>query len=138
MSSLANELEKLAGEATPGPWAYRPDQYDDWGVVKSPPERPDGFEYDLRCVLAQFRDPKALDDETLSAHRAAKTDPWAANAQLVVTLRNNLPAILGALREREAVVAWLRSGGFTRDFGIPWRENLADAIKAGEHMKGEG
>lgn len=31
-----DRLKKLHGAATPGPWAYRPDDMDDWGIVKSP------------------------------------------------------------------------------------------------------
>lgn len=93
----ADTLRDLHEAATPGDWAYRPDPFDDWGIVKSPPDRPEGFEYDLRCVLAQFRDPRRLDDDVLAEHRSAKTDPWQANAELVVYLRNHTPAIIGLL-----------------------------------------
>lgn len=93
-SDLVERLRALDSAATPGPWAYRPDEYDDWGVVKAPPRRPEGFEYDLRCVLAKFRDPAALDDATLDAHRRAKTDPWRGNAELVTFLRNAVPEII--------------------------------------------
>jgi len=76
-------LEALSKKATQGLWRYRPDEHDDWGIVKSP-VLPDGF----ACVLAQFRDPDALDSETLARHREAKTDPWEANARFIVALVN--------------------------------------------------
>lgn len=77
------ELERLSKAATQGVWRYRPDEHDDWGIVKSP-VLSDGF----ACVLAQFRDPDALDSETLARHRETKTDPWEANARFVVALVN--------------------------------------------------
>lgn len=60
---------------TPGPWAYRPDPYDDWGVVKAGP-----------CVLCQVRDPEAIDEAVLSSHRRNGTDPWEANARRIASL----------------------------------------------------
>ena len=57
---------------TQGPWIYRPDQYDDWGVVKV-----DG------CVICQARDPERLDSTTLAQHRKNGTDPWEANARRI-------------------------------------------------------
>ena len=98
---LSARLSALAEKATKGPWAYRPGEYDDWGVIKGPPHRPEGFEYDLRFHLAQFRDPDATDNEILGQHRKAKTDPWRGNAELVVELVNNLPTIISALQEKD-------------------------------------
>lgn len=60
-------------EYTPGPWAYRPDKYDDWGTVKGA----DGF------VICQARDHRYCDGDVLSEHRRNKTDPWEANARLI-------------------------------------------------------
>lgn len=59
-------------KATPGPWCYRPHEYDDWGVVKA------GY-----FTICQARDPLALEDDILNRHRREKTDPWAANARLI-------------------------------------------------------
>lgn len=101
MTKLSARLEALAEKATSGPWAYRPDEYDDWGVIKAPPHRPEGFDYDLRFCLAQFRDPKAISDEILSKHRKTKTDPWRGNAELVVELVNALPTIIEALKAKD-------------------------------------
>jgi 5'(3')-deoxyribonucleotidase len=93
---MIEELKALAEKATPGPWEYRPGEYDDWGVIKGPPFRPDGFEYDLRPFIAQCRSPN-LSEAELGQHRANKTDPWETDAALIVALVNNLPAILSAL-----------------------------------------
>lgn len=41
----------------------------------------------------------------------------------------------GKDNERERIAAWLRGGGFTRDFDIPWRKQLADAIETGEYAR---
>lgn len=60
---------------TPGPWLYRPGPYDDWGVVKAG-----------HCVLCQVRDPEAIDEAILSAHRRNGTDPWEANASRIARL----------------------------------------------------
>lgn len=98
-SDLVERLRELDAAATPGPWAYRPDDMDDWGIVKSPRQPVDGFEGGLRCCLAQFRHPEALDEEVLNAHRRAKTDPWQGNAELVTFLRNAVPDILGMAAE---------------------------------------
>src|SRR3546814_10767102 len=41
----------------------------------------------------QARDPYALDDVTLNAHRRAKTDPWEANARLIAAAPDLLEAL---------------------------------------------
>jgi hypothetical protein len=96
---MIEELRTLAEKATPGPWAYRPDEYDDWGLVKSPPREVGNYDppFIIRGAIGQFRDPDVHDEETLNAHRRAGTDPWEANAALIVWLRNHVPAILTAL-----------------------------------------
>ena len=57
---------------TPGPWHYRPDEFDDWGVVKAD-----------RFTICQARAWDALDEDVLNQHRRAGTDPWEANARLI-------------------------------------------------------
>ncbi len=69
---------------TPGPWSYRSQPHDDWGVVRAG-----------RFWICQAKDPRAFDDETLAAHRAAKTDPWEANARLIAAS----PTLLEALEQ---------------------------------------
>ena len=95
------DLAALSAAATQGEWRYRPMPYDDWGVVKSSPI--DGYSY----VLAQFRDPRRDDEETLNQHRRDKTDPWGDNAQFVCALVNEYRAgrlvhIDEGMRERVA------------------------------------
>jgi hypothetical protein len=57
---------------TPGPWHYRPNEWDDWGVVKAD-----------RFTICQARAWNAIDEETLAQHRKAGTDPCEANARLI-------------------------------------------------------
>lgn len=99
-NAVAEALERLAALATPGPWAYRPEEFDDWGVVKSPPREVGNYEppFILRGHIAQFHDPEVRDEEALNEHRRNKTDPWRWNAELIVALRNNLPTIIAALK----------------------------------------
>lgn len=125
MTLKAETLRALAEKATPGPWAYRPDEHDDWGMVKSPRQAVEGFKDGLRCCLAQFRHPDALDEEVLSKHRAAKTDPWRGNAELVTYLRNAVPEILALLEadKDERVAALEAENG-------RMREALTDADQA--------
>jgi len=66
-----DDLRKLLDEATPGPWAYRLEPYDDWGLVRSG-----------SGLITQARDPRTSYDD-LSVHRCAGTDPWEPNARLI-------------------------------------------------------
>ena len=63
---------------TPGPWAYSPRKFDDWGVVRGPVVDDWG-----PVLICQAKDPSKLDEATLSAHRADGKDPWEANARLI-------------------------------------------------------
>lgn len=57
---------------TPGPWVYSTDCHDDWGTVRTM----DG------SFVCQAKDPRVTVND-LHGHRAAKTDPWEANARLI-------------------------------------------------------
>jgi hypothetical protein len=57
---------------TPGPWRYRPHQYDDWGIVKGADGR----------TICQAQDLRVSEEEK-SECRATGADPYAANAQLI-------------------------------------------------------
>lgn len=68
---------------TPGPWEYRPFEYDDWGVVRSA----DGLPVVQACVGRWSKD--------FDKHRVNKTDPGEANARLI----SAAPEMLAALEE---------------------------------------
>lgn len=90
----------MANKYTPGPWEYRPDKYDDWGVVKSPAQEVGNYDPPLflRGFIAQVRDPNVDDAEALNEHRCAGTDPWEANARLVAAAPELLDALECTLR----------------------------------------
>lgn len=108
---MTNSLADIVVKATPGPWFYRPAEYDDWGVVRAPNEQ--GRFYG--GIICQARDPEALDELTLSRHRAAKTDPWVANAQLIALAPTLATLVLEA---REA----LREGLLLAETDVEQRE----------------
>lgn len=87
---------------TPGPWRYRPNEFDDWGVVKAS----DNF------TICQCR--RRATQEELSAHRASGTDPYEANARLV----SASPAMAEALEELLAC-AKVRAGNVDPLFSEP-------------------
>lgn len=62
---------------TPGPWLYRPNEFDDWGCVRGG-DCGDG----LLGLICHTRYPHYSEDE-LAEHRRNKTDPWFANANLI-------------------------------------------------------
>jgi hypothetical protein len=82
---LADEIERLADGVTPGPWAVEPEAI----VTRDPVEI--GYERRMIADLRYFTIPH-VDD----------------NAALIVALRNNLPAILSALRRVGKLEAALR------------------------------
>jgi hypothetical protein len=126
---LIERLRKLDEAATPGPWAYRPEEYDDWGTVRGPKLPTEHFPEGLAACLARFRDHRFLDEAALSEHRTARTDPWEANARLVVALRNEaLPTLAAQAAEIE------RLRGLLAD---EREENLWNAYNTG-HEAGDG
>jgi len=89
MTPTEQAVERVGGH-TPGPWVYRTGMPYDWGWVT---DAEGGF-------IAQAKDPAARDDEALSRHRAAKTDPWAANATLIASA----PDLLDSLKRNRAAL----------------------------------
>jgi hypothetical protein len=88
------KIKERADRATLGPWSYRSQPLDDWGIVRVG-----------RFVICQARDPNVLDGVDLAAHRRAGTDPWEANAQLIAHARTDIPALLAHIAELERVIA---------------------------------
>lgn len=71
---------------TPLPWAIRPNRFDDWGYIR-------GANGDVACCA------RGADDKSFDEHRRDGTDPYAANAALIVRSVNSLPALVKALEE---------------------------------------
>lgn len=71
--------------ATPLPWAYRPQEHDDWGIIRMSGRDEDGF---MRVVC---RVNYVASPEELSAHRMAGTDPAGQDAAYIVTACNAYP-----------------------------------------------
>lgn len=100
---------------TPGPWQYRPHEFDDWGVVKSD-----------RFTICQARDDRALDQEILNQHRRDGTDPWVANARLIAAA----PDLFDACRDIESKIVDYEAGRINwrpDDFLMRVRAALAKA-----------
>lgn len=80
----------------PSRWLYRPDPYDDWGIVRAEADA-EG----RRPVICQARYPYRNEEE-LNEHRRNKTDPWEASARLIAAA----PEMLVDLREAEKMFRW--------------------------------
>lgn len=65
---------------TSGPWHYRPQKYDDWGIVRGP-LRADRFSPVVACA----RSGGFPSDVELDEHRRNRTDPYEANARLIAS-----------------------------------------------------
>jgi hypothetical protein len=93
---IAGRLEALLSGATPGPWEYRPEPYDDWGFIRGPKKQSDLIgAYRPIAAIARDSDVTSAD---MDAHRFAGTDPYQANGQLIVTAVNALPGLIAQAR----------------------------------------
>lgn len=95
MTPTTEELKALLEKATPGPWHYRPQKFDDWGYVRAS-VRPDGWQ----PFICQAKND--AEEEVVNAARKAGIDPWGANARLIA-LAPTLAARVVALEE---VAGW--------------------------------
>lgn len=82
---------------TPGPWEYRPQQYDDWGIVRSADSAWDG-------IVARGFGARYLDESEEDRHRAARTDPYEANARLIAAAPELYDALVAAVALLRAFV----------------------------------
>lgn len=87
------ELRALLAKATPGPWRYRPEEYDDWGFIRGGERGEFGFP-----MVAVGRGSHNDHDE----HRRNGTDPYGPNSELIVAAANALPTLLDALETQGA------------------------------------
>jgi hypothetical protein len=95
-------LKQMAQAATDGPWAYRSQEFDDWGVVRGP-LREDGHRVHLAKVTAPY-----ASQEQMQAHREAKTDPYEANGQYIAAVSPDVAlATLAYVEALEAEVGRL-------------------------------
>jgi hypothetical protein len=81
---------------TPTPWSYRPLKHDDWGWIRDA----DG------SLAATARDGRVM-SERFDEFRAAKKDPYAANAAFIVNAVNNHDALVKALETARARIEYL-------------------------------
>ena len=81
-----------------GPWEYRPEEWDDWGIVRAAPDS-EG----RRWIICQARYPYSTDDE-LAEHRRNKTDPWEGVARVIAAA----PTLLGQLESAQVDLDFLR------------------------------
>lgn len=90
-NELADELERLAAEVTPGPWAWdqRGEKINEWALGTA-------FDAHEKPLSGRFDDEDAIYDVQVCQTEGATvnyTDP-----ALICALRNNLPEIIAALR----------------------------------------
>lgn len=100
-------LKALEAKATPGPWAYRPERYDDWGYIRAPrlvtePGLPG-------CFVAVCREGRTYTSEELDDCRRNGVDPCGDNAKLIAAARNALPYLISDLEAARGEVERLRA-----------------------------
>lgn len=103
LSTPAGEGSDVGGH-TPTPWAYRPQEYDDWGVIRTTVANADGW-HPVVAVARYVGEPSEAD---LNEHRRNKTDPSYANAAFIVHAVNNHAGLVDALREVQAFLGTVR------------------------------
>lgn len=86
MDNLKARLDALQEAAERGPWSYRPDKYDDWGMIR-------GGEIETDIGLIRPPVAKAVnlwtDRKSMDDHRSDGTDPCEPNGQLITALVNS-------------------------------------------------
>lgn len=96
-ADLVERLRKLLGEATPGPWAYRPCVHDDWGIIRGPEVA--SSIGPIQPIVAVARAGQVGID--YDEHRRNGTDPYEPTGRLIVETLNALPALLDAIEGKK-------------------------------------
>ena len=109
-------VERLTG-FTPGPWAYRPEKYDDWGMVRGADKYPVASASTCRS-----------DDFEKNEHRRNKTDPADANARLIAAAPDLHAALTDALDRAEKAEAE-RDRKLDAHYDVGYAQGVRDATK---------
>lgn len=109
-------------------WAYRPDPYDDWGMVRCEPD-----EQGRRWVVCQARHPFQTDSQ-LSEHRRNGTDPYAETACLIAAAPDMLGQLDSAQTDLDLLRRAIEEGDPKAELLIRvtdlWKRNAAAIAKA--------
>lgn len=107
MTDLATELERLSAAATPGPWEVDntdngesgSERFNYYSVGAGPSGKWqtvfDTLNSDVACVHEEY------DGDEYGVTHHAWDEQGRVNCELIVALRNNLPAIIAALRAQQ-------------------------------------
>lgn len=124
-----DKLKELLAEATPGPWEYRPYEYDDWGYVRGP-EVEMSFG-PCKPIVAIARE--GGNEEDYSEHRQNKTDPYAPNAAIIVALVNAAPALIAKAERVDALMDLIRRAQLNvPQYYVDWHEAARNALSPKE------
>ena len=94
---LVAEMKAAAERATPGPWAVRPEDHDDWGTVRGPADQ-----FGARWHVARAYSGSGCLDE-YDSHRRNGTDPFGPNAAHIAAWNpENAQALLARLEAERA------------------------------------
>ena len=95
----------MNAQHTSGPWAYRPHQHDDWGIVRTKGRDDMGFQRVI-CQANYVASPAEL-----ITHRSNNTDPAEANARLIAAAPELLEALEKAVEEIEDLRKYANNHG---------------------------
>ena len=101
IDQIAARMREAAGKATPGPWYYRPHEYDDWGWIRGPKDAdergPDFPGWTVCCAKAGG----PAGTEELDRARVEGRDPYGHNAAHIAA--SNPANVLALCAELERV-----------------------------------
>jgi len=121
----------MSAQHTPTPWAYRPNEFDDWGWIRA-------ANGDLVAVAKAS---PWLTAEDFTLFREIKSDPAIANAAFIVRACNSHDALVEALTKLISAAKLLQAnsegcavnhyGNDIELFGLPgWLADTEKAIEA--------